>query len=60
MRLMSSFWPTDSKQFVERKLREKAKYNEDVARLFEAKLTTTTKIDLVSLPAVSATDNIAR
>jgi hypothetical protein len=60
MRLMSSFWPTDSKQFVERKLREKAKYNEDVARHFEAKLTTTTKIDLVSFPATSATDNIAR
>jgi hypothetical protein len=57
---MSSLWPTDSKQFVERKLREKAKYNEDVARHFEAKLTTTTKIDLVSLPAASATDNIAR
>jgi hypothetical protein len=60
MRLMSSFWPIDSKQFAERKLREKAKYNEDVARHFEAKLTTTTKIDLVSLPAASATDNIAR
>jgi hypothetical protein len=42
------------------KLREKAKYNEDVARHFEAKLTTTTKIDLVSLPAASATDKIAR
>jgi hypothetical protein len=60
MRLMSSFWPTDSKQFVERKLREKAKYNEHVARHFEAELTTTTKIDLVFLPAASATDNIAR
>jgi hypothetical protein len=57
---MSSLWPTDSKQFVERKLCEKAKYNENVARHFEAKLTTTTKIDLVSLPAASATDNIAR
>lgn len=44
MKLMSSFWPTDSKQFVERKLREKAKYNEDVAQHFEAKMKTTSKI----------------
>lgn len=58
MKLMSSFWPTDSKQFVARKLREKAKYNEDVARHFEAKLKTTGKVDHVSLPAVSATNYV--
>ena len=60
MKLMSSFWPTDSKQFVERKLRDKAKYNEDVTRHFEAKLNTTSSIDLVSLPIASATDDTTR
>jgi hypothetical protein len=48
MKLMSSFWPTDSKQFVERKLREKAKYNEDVALHFEAKSNTTSKVTRIT------------
>ena len=50
MKLMSAFWPTDSKKFVERKLREKAKYNEDVARHFEKKLGATSKADRIPSP----------
>lgn len=34
---MSSFWSSDSKAFVEQKLRDKAKYDEDMARHFKEK-----------------------
>jgi hypothetical protein len=54
---MSAFWPTDSKKFVERKLREKAKYNEDVARHFEKKLGATSKADRISSPVGFANDD---
>jgi len=56
MRLMSSFWPSDSKLFVERKLREKADYNEAVARHFEARLSKS--VDVAS-PCASASHQTA-
>jgi len=59
MKLMSAFWPIDSKTFVARKLFEKAKYNEDVARHFEAKLDSKSKAARISPPTASTTDNIA-
>jgi hypothetical protein len=59
MKLMSSFWPSDSKQFVERKLREKANYNEDVAQHFEAKLGMTSKTEGTPTSVASATDDIS-
>jgi hypothetical protein len=57
MKLMSAFWPSDSKQFVEQRLRDKAKYNEDVARHFEAKLNPKSKSARVSPPTGSSTTN---
>ena len=57
MKLMSAFWPSDSKKFVERKLREKAKYNEDVARHFEKKLGATSKADRISSPVGFTNDD---
>jgi hypothetical protein len=57
MKLMSAFWPTDSKRFVERKLCEKAKYNEDVARHFEKKLGATSKVNHISSPVEFMNDD---
>jgi hypothetical protein len=57
MKLMSVFWPSDSRQFVQRKLGDKAEYNEDVARHFREKLKTTGKTGNISPPAASATDD---
>lgn len=57
MKLMSALWPSDSKQFVEQKLRDKAKYNEDVARHSEAKLNPKSKSARVSPPTGSSTTN---
>jgi hypothetical protein len=56
-KIMSSFWSSDSKTFVEQKLRDKAKYDKDMARHFKQQENLGSSDAHASTFAVSVTDN---